>query len=203
MRLHEIDPAFHTVILIFQHPRVAVHQIHRPRVDHRRIRPRRCGVRPAAGQQTIILAVAVENIRDHMRNTALRCLVTAQISQPFGKEITRLHQVAGGPAEDLRITRPAQTLVALRAVGRHIDKVTFQPPEDIVVQLVKILIRTTEMACLLHGGMQHDGGEIVQSHLSRIFFDFHVAKALPGEMRMINFLAIAFERIFHPLFGRA
>jgi len=54
-------------------------------------------------------------------------LVGVQVSQPLGKEGGDIHIKAGGANKNLRISGPAQPLIALRAVGRDIDDLPFCP----------------------------------------------------------------------------
>ncbi|CAH0212282.1 hypothetical protein SRABI106_01780 [Rahnella aquatilis] len=84
-------------------------------------------------QQAVLATVTGQDIRDNVRYTAFSRLVITKIGQPFGEEIAGLHQITRRTAKNLRIPRPAKPLVTLRAVRRHVDKVTFQPPQNIVV----------------------------------------------------------------------
>ncbi|MNC36398.1 hypothetical protein D3C75_849190 [compost metagenome] len=149
MSAHKFNPPLHAGVLIAQGFFVAIHQVQRPGVDHRSIRPgrRRVG---ALRQKAIVLAPAGKDIRHHMRDPAFGRLIVFEVGQPLGKEVTGLHQVTRGPAEYLRIPGPAQPLVALRAVGRDIDKVAFQPPQNVVVQLIQIRVGARKLPGAFH-----------------------------------------------------
>lgn len=66
----------------------------------------------------------------------VRILVCGKIRKPFAVKCFRIEIVAGGTDKYLRIACPAETFIALRAVGRDIDKVAFLSPDDIVEQLI-------------------------------------------------------------------
>ena len=62
-------------------------------------------------------------IGHHMRYGAILALVSHHIVQPFAQEIMAVVKVAGGRGEHLCIAGPAQTLVALRTIGRYFDEI--------------------------------------------------------------------------------
>ena len=47
-----------------------------------------------------------------------------------------IHIETGRGRKDLRIAGPAKAFIPLWTIGGHIDKVTFLPPDNIVLQLV-------------------------------------------------------------------
>ena len=65
----------------------------------------------------------------------VRILVSGKVCEPFTVKGFRIEIVAGGTDEDLRISGPTETFIALWAVGRNIDKVAFLSPDDVVEQL--------------------------------------------------------------------
>ena len=66
----------------------------------------------------------------------VRILVSGKVCELFTVKGFRIEIVAGGTDEDLRISGPAETFIALRAVGRNIDKVAFLSPDDVVEQFI-------------------------------------------------------------------
>jgi len=66
----------------------------------------------------------------------VRILVSGKVCEPFTVKGFRIEIVAGGTDEDLRISGPTETFIALWAVGRNIDKVAFLSPDDVVEQFI-------------------------------------------------------------------
>ena len=97
--------------------------------------------------------------------------------------------------EDLRVARPAQPLVALRAVGRHVEEVALLPPEDVVLELVDERLRGLELARLRHVGVDDDPGQRVRRQLPRVAVDGHVAEAEEREVRLERLRPAALERV--------
>src|SRR5258708_5749267 len=77
---------------------------------------------------------------DHIWNNngygAVCFLVAAQIAQPFGEESRDIHIESRGATERLSIASPSQPFVSLRAVRRHIEKIAFLSPHNVVLQFV-------------------------------------------------------------------
>ena len=71
-----------------------------------------------------------------MVEMSVRALVSGKISEPFVVKGFRIEIVAGGADKYLCVACPAETFIALRAVGRDIDKVALLSPDDIVEQLI-------------------------------------------------------------------
>ena len=136
MGTHEIDPSLHAIILSFQNILVSIHQIHGPRVDDCRIGPCCCRMRSLA-EKPVAICSAFFNVRNYVRYAALRCLVNLQITKPFLIEGICIHQIGCCTAENLRIASPAKTLITLRTVCRHIQEITLQSPQEVMVKLVQ------------------------------------------------------------------
>src|SRR5882757_4564864 len=68
------------------------------------------------------------HIRSNLRSTEVR--------SEFPGERRQIHVVGGRAPEDLRVGRPSQALIALRAVCGYSDEVRTLPPQDIAPQLI-------------------------------------------------------------------
>ena len=99
-------------------------------------------------------------------------------------------------------TRPAEPLVTLRAVGRHVEKIAALPPYDIAEQLVDFLVRAGKMPCALHIGMYDDCAEIVGSNAVGRAVDAYVAETHKGVVRAVALMPAAAD-VLDALFCRA
>ncbi len=63
-------------------------------------------------------------------------LRSPQVAGELLRELGQVHVVRSGTPEDLRIRGPSQTLIPLRAVSGHANKVGSLAPQDIAPQLV-------------------------------------------------------------------
>ena len=77
--------------------------------------------------------------------SAARCSA-ARSTQPVPQEVRDIEEERGGRREDGDVAGPAEPLVALRAVGRHVEEVAAQAPDDVAVQLVEQLVGALELA---------------------------------------------------------
>ena len=94
---------------------------------HRPTRRRRPGP-PKPGQRG----------RHHERHVAVVAgLLEREVAQPRGEESVAVVEEARGRAEHLDVARPAEALVALRAVGRDREEVAAHAPDDVLVQAVE------------------------------------------------------------------
>ena len=136
MSAHEINPPLHTAILSVQYFPIPIHQVQSPRINDRHIGPCRSRMfslteKPVVGRTSFL------NIRHHMRHTSFRRLVCCHIHKPFSIESIGIHQIARRTTEDLRISCPAQALIALRAVCGYIQKITFKAPQIVMMKLIQ------------------------------------------------------------------
>ena len=201
--VHIVHPARHAVVLLFQQARVAIAQVDRPRADHRCIAPHR---RAAAPEHTgFALPVLGRRLRDEMGHAAVGLLVGAQVAQPLGVERRHVHVVARRSGKHLRVGRPSQALVALRAVGRHVHKVALLPPHDVVLQLVDHGVGALKSARRRRVRVQHDAGQGIQRRLAGQSLDRHVLKALEGKVRREHLVGVrrAFQDVARGLLGLA
>src|SRR5213079_933001 len=92
--------------------------------------------------------VATQGVGNHPRDTAAWVLIGRYIGQPLREETRDIHVERGRPREHLGISCPSEPLVALRAVGGHVEKVAALPPDDVVLELVEQRVRGYECPCL-------------------------------------------------------
>ncbi len=81
-------------------------------------------------------------------------LLGGEVGQPVAEEVLDVEEVGRGGCEDCDITCPAEPLVALRAVGRHIEEVAAGAPDHVAVELVEQLVGALELADPLQLGVR-------------------------------------------------
>src|SRR5207248_10757295 len=118
-----------------------------------------------------------------------------QIDQPLGEERRHVKIIRAGANEKLSIACPAQPLVALRAVGWHLQIISLLSPDDVVEKLIDQLVRALKSPCARHIRMDYDPGNRAQIRLASMAGDFNVAEAMKGEDRLKGLLAVAFAMI--------
>ena len=96
----------------------------------------------------------------------------------------------GSANEDLGIAGPAEPLVALRAIGGHIEEVSSQSPPDVFVQAVDGGIRTPEPSGRPHVSVHDERREQILAGLFGQALDLDVAEPVEREARS-PFLQIA------------
>ena len=130
-----------------------------------------------------------------MRHGAGLELIRGNVLEPLGEEAGDLHVEGRGPREGLCIPGPAEALVTLRAVGRHVHEVALLPPPDVVLQLIDQRIRRRELARRHHGRMDHDALEVLERERARKALHEHVTESLEREAWLEHFRAAAFQRV--------
>ena len=88
--------------------------------------------------------------------------------------------ITGRGREHLRVARPAETLVPLRAVRGHIKEIAQLPPPSVVHQLIQLGIARLCLQLLFVCGRKRNRREILRMHRHRRF-DLGVAEAKEGE----------------------
>ena len=170
VRRHKIYPALHRLVLPADDAGVAVGEVEVPREDDVDVCPCGCAAASLLGQP-VLVALAGDDVRHDMRDRAVLGLVEFDVAEPLGIERIRVHQEHGRAAKNLHVARPAQTLVALRAVGG---------------------------AGLAHGRVQHERGEVLGADLAGPFQYLRVSKAVVGEARLV-FCVPAAAGVIHGL----
>src|SRR5207253_5536475 len=105
-----------------------------------------------AGRARKAHRVAAEWIGNHPGNAATRVLIGGDICQPFREETRDVHVERRGSREHLRVSRPAEALIALRTVRGNVEKVAALTPHDVSLQLVEQRVRGDEASCLREVG---------------------------------------------------
>ena len=184
LRFDVFEPAPHGGIGVFQHALVVIALIERPGHDGGRVAPGRAAV-----------AAVLEHLRHDERHSAVLALIEGKILQPFGQHERAVHVDARRAAEGLAVARPAQPLVALRAVGGHVHKVAPLPPLYVVEELIDALVRAAKARCHCDVRADDHAREIAHIDLARPVFQTHIAEAEERELRLEGLPAAARERI--------
>ena len=100
------------------------------------------------------------------------------------------------------VTKPAHSLVPLRAVGRHSPIIAPDPPERVLIHLVNHGIRTFEMTGRGHLVIYHLSLEILQGRLIRQPAYLHETEPMIHEQRMPDKLPIIPGDVIIPRLGR-
>ncbi len=145
------DPALHRIVVLREDLLVAVVPVDFPRTNHPGIGPRRVA--------ELLRAVFSQHVGSDVGIRAVRPLAVAQVLQPFAEKFAHVVVERRRSNEDLRVAGPAETFVALRAVGRDIEEIPAQAPADVAVEAVEQRIRATELSGRLHVGVQDQRGE--------------------------------------------
>ena len=193
---HKIHPALHAGVLAAQNGIVAIHLVQHPG-DHSR------GIAPAGSaiwavfHQPVGLGVGFLNIGHHIGHAAIRQLVYGKVFQPLAVKSPGIGQPTGGLAKNLCIAGPAKAFIALGAIGGHIQKVAFQPPQNVMVQLVHQRFGTGKLPRRLHGAVQHAGGKIGRFRFSRPLHHQRIAESHIGKLRLPGHRLAAGKGILH------
>src|SRR4029077_13670973 len=105
--------------------------------------------------------------------------------------------------EDLRITSPAESLVALRTISGDVEEIPALSPHNVLLQTVHQRIRCLERARRCHVGVDNDPGDRIECRRSRKSIHGDVAEALKREVRLEYFDAFAAQYVAHGLRGVA
>ena len=79
------------------------------------------GITVDTSAQPVLLLRKAETVGYNTGHCAVRRLVGSNIFQPFGKKVVHIHIKSCRARKYLRVARPAQALIALRAIGRYIQ----------------------------------------------------------------------------------
>ncbi len=118
-----IDPPGTGGVVTLQNAGVSIDAVDRPGANNAGVTP--CG---SAGSAT--------NEGRDVSKRSVRALGVFNILAPFGEKARDVHVVAGSTDKNLRVTHPAEALVALRTIRRHCEEVTTLPPGDVLVELI-------------------------------------------------------------------
>jgi hypothetical protein len=124
-----------------------------------------------------------QRVGDDERHGAVVGLLGRQVAEPRGQEPGAVVEEAGRGREDLDVARPAQALVALGAVGGHVEEVAPHAPHDVLVEPVDPLVGAAEPAGALHVRVADLGDHVVgrERLVGGPAVDLGVAEAVEGE----------------------
>ena len=145
--LHEGEMPRHRGVVVREDRGVAGEAPDGPRDDNPRVAP--------AG-----VAVTEDDVRREVGEGAVRALAVAHGAHPLREERAGVHVVERGGCEDLRVAAPAEALVALRAVGGEVEKVSLLPAHNAALQLIDERIGALESAGVSERGVDDDGGKL-------------------------------------------
>ncbi len=133
-------------------------------------------------------------------------VATLRIADIGGELVGKRIQVrieGSGPPEDLRISHPAQALVALRAIGRHTQKIAALSPQNIAPQLVHRRVGRLELDRKRRGGIEDDALDGVSRRRPRISGQFNIAESVESEVRLERFSSLPAQELSVGRLGRA
>ena len=175
-----IDPRLHHREVLAEQRLVAVRKIDLPRRDAGNVAPGR-------GNTGGLMLCLRDNAAD---STVFVLLLDRNVTEPLTEEVFHVEVDRGGTAEDLRVARPAETLVSLRTVGRDVEVVRLLTPDDVVVELIDLLVAADVSARALHVRVDRNRTERIGIDLVEgIFHKLDVAEALEGVGRLENVVA--------------
>ncbi len=111
-------------------------------------------------------------------------LLERDVDEPGREHPRDVVQECGRGGEDLDVARPAEPFVALRAVGRDVDEVRAQAPDDVLVQPVQLRVRGAEPARALHVAVMHARQDVALLQVARPAVHLGVAVAVDREARL-------------------
>src|SRR6202021_3389723 len=188
-RLLVFHPAAHAEVLIFENPFLALAQINLPRNDGG-------GIAPSCRAVDRAITVA-QHIRHNEWNTSAVELIGGEILEPLAEKSVDVHVEWGRGREHLRISGPPQPLIALRTIGRDVEKISLLSPLNIVLQLIDQRFGCRKGPGHGHVRMQRNSRDAVTRQLSRVSAHRDIPEALISEVRFKNFLALAAQRVAH------
>src|SRR6185437_5002916 len=95
-----------------------------------------------------------------------------------------------GPPEDFGVAHPAQTLVALRTIGGHAQKISTLSPEDVAPQLIHNRVCSAELHGERRRRVEHYAFDRVLRGRSRVAGKFDVTESVEGEVRFKQFASL-------------
>ena len=141
-------------------------------------------VAPGAGAVALALGDPGHERGDGVGHAAVvDGLFEEQVVHELRVERGAVHVEAGGAGEDLRVARPAEALVALRAVRGHVEEVAFLAPERVREEAVDEGVRGLDRAGAFEVGVDDERLEVRGVHRFGESLELDVAEAVEREMR--------------------
>ena len=167
-------PSAHKLEIILKDSLVAVKLVKCPGNDSCRIAP--------ACRNSGAGSVHSGGLRAGAVDSSVLVLLKAKVGEPLLEEFTNVIVYSGGAAEHLRVSRPAETLVSLRAVRGNVKIVRLLSPDNVMVKLIYLRISADEVSRSLHIRVDNNGAEAVGVDLREgILVKSYIAEALEGE----------------------
>ena len=138
-----------------------------------------------------------------VRHAAGVLLCVRHVLQPFGVERRGVEQVGLALAFSGAVPQPALALVALRAISRDASIIAAHAPHNVLVDAVQQRIGAGKLTRALQGVMDHLPFQRRQRRLPRIASHLDIAKSMVSETRLIQFRALALQRVGIRHLGRA
>ncbi len=199
LALHPADVSRHGGEGLGQGLPVAVGLPGRPRHPDGGVTPERGRVLAA---ELLVRRHELDHVRDHEGHHPVgRALLGVKITEPVAEEPAGIEKEDRGRGEDRQVAGPAQPLVALRAVGRHVDEVAALPPDHVAVQLIEHRVGALEFSDALQLRGDDDGDQGVRRQLAGPAGDLGITEAVEGERRLEEVLATAQDQLVGALRG--
>ena len=132
----------------------------------------------------------LQSVRDDEGHHPVGCpLLGGEVDQPVPEEVLDVEEERRGRGEHCDVAGPAEPLVALRAVGGHVEEVAARAPDHVAVQLVEQFVGALELAGPRQLGGDHDSSNAIGGELARPALDLDVAEAVESECRLERVLA--------------
>jgi len=155
--------------------RVSIRLPNRPGTDYARIAPGRAEI-PSM----------LKRIRRIARKHPARPLRFHQFPQPLAVKGRHVGVVSRRCDINLRVSRPAESLIALRAIRRQIEEIGALRPDDILKQPVHHGIGAFERAGQRGIRLEHNAGDRLEARLARVARQFHILEPVKSEARHIR-----------------
>jgi len=183
LRTDIFHPFHHHRQVLAKHLPVAIGKINLPRANHRRIRP--CGT----AAELIPCPAGYVWKRHGIGNRAVAALLGCHIPQPFAEKAFDI-KIKGSRADKyLRVAGPAQPFVALRAIGRNIEKIVLLAPDNILIQPIEQRAGGDHLPGAPQLGVNHNGSEARKIRFVGERIEPDVAEAHKRVVRFVSLVA--------------
>jgi hypothetical protein len=136
----------------------------------------------------------VQHVGHHERHGAVLILLGGEVGQPGAEEPGGVVQIRSRRREHLDVTGPAEPLVALRAVDRHVEEVAAHRPDDVVVEPVEQRVRGGEPTGAAEVSANHDGFQVGRRQVGHAV-QLGVAETVEGQRRLEQLLLVAGDKV--------
>ena len=165
------DEARELFVVLREQGFVTVAKIDRPRADDAGVGPRRAAIR---------WGTAID-VRNDGGDRTIGLLGIGDVALPFVEESRDIAIPCGGADENLGITGPTETFVALRAIGGHFEEVPALAPIDVALKLIDERIATGEITGARGVAVEHNSSDRVGRQSFVMSAKFDIAESVKGE----------------------